>query len=125
MNAGTRGTDYFLIQFHMPYLLVHECTECNPHLCPCIGESRQQALIREIKEELDYSIQVEHEFLTVEHQYPDFRLLMHSYLCTAKDVNFTLIEHIDYKWLPIHQLKNLDWAAADRTIVNQLVSQKA
>ena len=90
-----------------------------------IGESRQQALIREIKEELDYSIQVEHEFLTVEHQYPDFRLLMHSYQCTAKDVNFTLIEHIDYKWLPVHQLKNLDWAAADRTIVNQLVSQKA
>ena len=54
-----------------------------------IGESRQQALIREIKEELDYAIQVEREFLTVEHQYPDFRLLMHSYLCTAKDVNFT------------------------------------
>ena len=54
-----------------------------------IGESRQQALIREIKEELDYAIQVEREFLTVEHQYPAFRLLMHSYLCTAKDVNFT------------------------------------
>ena len=69
----------------------------------------EEALIREIKEELDYSIQVEHEFLTVEHQYPDFRLLMHSYLCTAKDVNFTLIEHIDYKWLPIHQLKHLEY----------------
>ncbi|MEC9259006.1 MAG: NUDIX domain-containing protein, partial [Candidatus Poribacteria bacterium] len=40
-----------------------------------IGESRQQALIREIKAELDYAIQVEREFLTVEHQYPDFRLL--------------------------------------------------
>ena len=89
-----------------------------------IGESRQQALIREIKEELDYAIQVEREFLTVEHQYPDFRLLMHSYLCTAKDVNFTLIEHIDYKWLTANQLERLDWAAADRAIVKQLVSQK-
>ena len=89
-----------------------------------IGESRQQALIREIKEELDYDIQVEREFLTVEHQYPDFRLLMHSYLCTAKDVNFTLIEHIDYEWLTANQLERLDWAAVDRAIVKQLVSQK-
>ena len=89
-----------------------------------IGESRQQALIREIKEELNYAIQVGPEFLTVEHQYPDFRLLMHSYLCTAKDVHFTLIEHIDYKWLTVNQLERLDWAAADQVIVKQLVSQK-
>ena len=88
-----------------------------------IGESRQQALIREIEEELDYAIQVEREFLTVEHQYPDFLLLMHSYLCTAKDVNFTLTEHIDYKWLIANQLESLDWAAADRAIVKQLVSE--
>ena len=57
-----------------------------------IGESRPQALIREIKEELDYAIWVDREFLTVEHQYPDFQLLMHSYLCTAKDINFTTIK---------------------------------
>ena len=88
-----------------------------------IGESRQQALIREIEEELNYAIQVEREFLTVEHQYPDFLLLMHSYLCTAKDVNFTLTEHIDYKWLIANQLESLDWAAADRGIVKQLVSE--
>ena len=89
-----------------------------------IGESRPQALIREIKEELDYVIQVDREFLTVEHQYPDFQLLMHSYLCTAKNINFILIEHIDYKWLTVNQLERLDWAAADRVIVKQLVSQK-
>ena len=89
-----------------------------------IGESRPQALIREIKEELNYAIWVDREFLTVEHQYPDFQLLMHSYLCTAKDINFTLIEHIDYKWLTVNQLERLDWAAADRVIVKQLVSQK-
>ena len=88
------------------------------------GESRPQALIREIKEELNYAIWVDREFLTVEHQYPDFQLLMHSYLCTAKDINFTLIEHIDYKWLTVNQLERLDWAAADRVIVKQLVSQK-
>ena len=89
-----------------------------------IGESRPQALIREIKEELDCVIQVDREFLTVEHQYPDFQLLMHSYLCTAKNINFTLIEHIDYKWLTVNQLERLDWAAADQVIVKQLVSQK-
>jgi len=54
-----------------------------------IGESRQQALIREIKEELDYAIQVEREFLTVEHQYPDFRLLMHSYLYVRQKMSIS------------------------------------
>ena len=83
-----------------------------------IGESRPQALIREIKEELDYVIQVDREFLTVEHQYPDFQLLMHSYLCTAKDINFTLIEHIYYKWLTANQLERLDWQQQTELLSN-------
>ena len=50
----------------------------------------KDSLIREIKEELDYAIQVEREFLTVEHQYPDFRLLMHSYPMYGKRCQFHL-----------------------------------
>ena len=85
------------------------------------NESREEALIREIKEELNYDIQIEQRFLTVEHRYPDFQLLMHSYLCTAKDTHFILTEHINYKWLTVNQLDYLDWAAADMPIVEKLM----
>ena len=85
------------------------------------GESLNQALEREIKEELQYDICVRENFLTVEHQYPDFQLKMHSYLCSAVDTNFTLTEHINYRWLKINQLDELDWAAADIPIVEKLM----
>ena len=85
------------------------------------GESLNQALEREIKEELQYDICVRELFLTVEHQYPDFQLKMHSYLCSAVDTNFTLTEHINYQWLKINQLDELDWAAADIPIVEKLM----
>ena len=85
------------------------------------NESREEALIREIKEELNYDIQIEQRFLTVEHRYPDFQLLMHSYLCTTKDTHFILTEHINYKWLTVNQLDYLDWAAADMPIVEKLM----
>ena len=85
------------------------------------GESLNQALEREIKEELQYDIYVREFFLTVEDQYPDFQLKMHSYLCSAVDTNFTLTEHINYQWLKINQLDELDWAAADIPIVEKLM----
>jgi len=86
------------------------------------GESLDQALKREIKEELQYNIHVKEKFLTVEYRYPDFQLKMHSYLCSAVDTNFTLTEHINYHWLEINQLDDLDWAAADIPIVEKLMA---
>ena len=85
------------------------------------GESLNQALEREIKEELQYDICVKEKFLTVEHQYPDFQLKMHSYLCSAVHTNLTLTEHINYRWLEVNQLDELDWAAADIPIVEKLM----
>ena len=76
--------------------------------------------MREIDEELHINIIVQEEFLTVEHKYPDFELTMHSFLCHAEDVNLTLTEHIDFKWLHKHELTYLDWAAADIPIVEKL-----
>ena len=85
------------------------------------GESLNQALEREIKEELQYDICVKEKFLTVEHQYPDFQLKMYSYLCSAVHTNLTLTEHINYRWLEVNQLDELDWAAADIPIVEKLM----
>lgn len=86
-------------------------------------ESQQEALIREIKEELKLDIKIVREYLTVNHTYPDFKLIMHSFLCTAKDYNFQLTEHIDYEWLRAEELSQLDWAAADLPIVEKLMSE--
>lgn len=85
------------------------------------GETKEAALIREIDEELNMGISVHNAFLTVEYQYPDFELTMHSFICTSKTSSLTLTEHIDYKWLDKTDLEGLDWAAADIPIVKKLI----
>ena len=60
------------------------------------------------------------DLLTVEHQYPDFHLTMHSFICETKNIDVVLTEHIDYKWLEISDMDQLDWAAADIPTVNEL-----
>ena len=85
------------------------------------NESKDQALEREIREELEMIIDNINYFTTVTHTYPDFILTMHAYKCTSDEVTPTLNEHLEYKWLPIDDLSSLDWAAADIPIVNQLV----
>ncbi|MEP7170834.1 MAG: (deoxy)nucleoside triphosphate pyrophosphohydrolase [Bacteroidota bacterium] len=87
-----------------------------------LGESKEEAIKREIKEELKMEINIDREFLTVRHQYPDFHLTMYSFLCSCKDSSLTLTEHIDFKWLDKNDLGDLDWAAADIPIVNKLAS---
>jgi 8-oxo-dGTP diphosphatase len=85
------------------------------------GETKQETIKREILEELNMEINVGNEFLTVEHGYPDFKLTMHSFICTAKDYELKLNEHIDFKWLSKNELYSLDWAAADVPIVEKLI----
>lgn len=85
------------------------------------GESKEETIKREISEELNMEISVIDEFITVNHEYPDFILTMHSYICSCETTSLTLTEHIDYKWLSISEMDQLDWAAADIPIVNKLV----
>ena len=86
------------------------------------GETQEEALHRELSEELNLSIQIKSFFLTVVHPYPDFELTMHSFICEVDSKELTLNEHIDQKWLKINELNQLDWAAADIPIVDKLVS---
>ena len=86
------------------------------------GETLEAALKREILEELSLQISVEEQSITVVHQYPDFELEMHSFLCRSADRNLELHEHIDLKWLSNTELDALDWAAADLPIVEYLKS---
>lgn len=86
------------------------------------NETKKETIVREIKEELAMDINVKEEFLTVTHQYPDFLLTMHSFICTSNESKVTLTEHIDYKWLELEELDTLDWAAADVPIVKKLIA---
>lgn len=85
------------------------------------GETKVETIKREILEELKMNINVHEEFLTVTHEYPDFILTMHSFICSCYDPKVTLTEHIDFKWLDKNNLEGLDWAAADVPIVEKLI----
>lgn len=87
------------------------------------NETKVETIVREIKEELSMDIIVNEEFLTVTHEYPDFLLTMHSFVCTSHNSDLVLNEHIDYKWLNVDELIKLDWAAADIPIVNKLIAK--
>jgi len=88
------------------------------------GESEEQALLRELMEELNIEIKsVIKKLKIVDHQYPDFRLIMHPYLCEPMSNNIQLKEHIDFKWLSVYDIHNLDWAAADLPIVTELQNE--
>lgn len=88
------------------------------------GETKEEALHRELLEELNISTNIKSFFLTVVHQYPDFELTMHSFMCEVESKELTLNEHIDLKWLKIKELTALDWAAADVPIVDKLISNE-
>jgi len=85
-------------------------------------ENHEQAIKREIREELDVEIENLEYFTTVEHTYPDFHLVMHAYTCSILKGEPVLKEHVALKWLPVEELDQLDWAAADIPIVEKLMS---
>ncbi len=85
------------------------------------GETKEEALQRELMEELNILAKIKSFFLTVVHEYPDFELTMHSFICEVGSKELTLHVHVDQKWLKINELPTLDWAAADIPIVDKLV----
>lgn len=84
------------------------------------GETPPQALIREIKEELDTEIEVGELIETVEHDYPKFHLTMHCFMCTVKSGHLVLKEHEAAKWLTKNTLDSVDWLPADEGIIDKI-----
>ena len=85
-----------------------------------VGESREEALVREIEEELVVEIHELQYLMTVEHSYPDFHLTMNAYTCALKAGVVELREHVGLKWRAVEELDQLDWAAADVPVVERL-----
>jgi 8-oxo-dGTP diphosphatase len=84
------------------------------------GESPEEAIIREIKEELNCDIKINKFLLTIEYTYPTFHLIMHCYLCNLLS-EFTLLEHADYQWLDKNTLRDVEWLEADIEVVDYLL----
>ena len=84
------------------------------------GESPEEALKREILEELDTKIVVEKLLTTVEYDYPKFHLKMHCYWCSIESGSLTLKEHEAARWLTMEQINSVDWLPADRIVVDEI-----
>jgi 8-oxo-dGTP diphosphatase len=88
------------------------------------GESQEAALVREIYEELRMKIRPILPLISVNHQYPDFGLVLHAWLCETEQPEYELREHLQGCWLPAERLRELDWAAADVPVLD-LISRPA
>ena len=87
------------------------------------GETPEDALKREIFEELSAEINVDELFSTVDYDYPKFHLTMHCYLCTLLTDAMHLNEHESARWLTKGELDSVNWLPADKSIIEKLKSQ--
>lgn len=85
-----------------------------------VGETPQEALKREIKEELDTEISVKDLICTVEYDYPKFHLSMDCFWCDIINGNLVLKEHEDAKWLTKDNLDSVEWLPADILIIKKI-----
>ena len=84
------------------------------------GETPEEALRREIFEELDTEIAVGEKLATVEYDYPDFHLCMECFLAAVMEGSLVLKEHEAAKWLKKKELDSVNWLPADRILIDQL-----
>lgn len=84
------------------------------------GETPEEALVREIKEELDTQVEVLELLDTVEYDYPNFHLSMDCFICKIKSGNLVLKEHEAAAWLTKETLYSVDWLAADLGLIPQI-----
>ena len=84
------------------------------------GETPEAALKREIQEELKTSVGVDSYLATVEYEYPEFHLSMDCFWCHVEAGDLILLEHEAAKWLPLDNLRQVNWLPADLLVVDIL-----
>ena len=87
------------------------------------GETSQQALIREIKEELDATIEVGEQIGTIEYDYPSFHLSMDCFWCQVVSGELRLKEAESARWLEKDHMQEVNWLPADLTIIGTIEEQ--
>ena len=84
------------------------------------GETPEEALKREIREELDTEIEVGEPAGHIEYDYPEFHLSMDCFFCTLLSGSLTLKEHEAARWLSPAELDSVSWLPADRSLIDGL-----
>lgn len=87
------------------------------------GETKEQALARELREEMEMQVDIERHFVDVSYEYPDFTMNMYCFVCKAHSDKFVMNVHHDFKWLEKDKISTLDWAPADRPVVEKVVKE--
>lgn len=85
-----------------------------------VGETPEDAIVREIKEELDTEVEVIELLGTVEYDYPNFHLTMDCFICKIKSGDLVLKEHEAAKWLTLETLNSVDWLPADQGLIEKV-----
>ena len=89
------------------------------------GETPEQALVREIREELSTEIVIDKFLHTVEYDYPEFHLTLHCYMCSLRTEALHLNEHEDARWLDAETLPSVRWLPADEELIPLIVRELA
>lgn len=87
------------------------------------GETPQQGLARELKEELAIDVTVGEFITTVDYTYPQVHITMHCYFCEIVSGELTLLEHEAARWLKVSELRSVEWLPADIAVVDALEKQ--
>jgi 8-oxo-dGTP diphosphatase len=87
------------------------------------GETPEQALVREIQEELGMTVKVDHHVVDVSYDYPQFHLEMECFLCSIAEGAPHLLEHKAARWLNPDEIDSVDWLPADVFVVDALKEQ--
>ena len=83
------------------------------------GETPEEAMKREIREELATEIEVKELLTTIDYDYPKFHLTMHCYLCTILNGQPSLLEHEDARWLEMNEVNSVRWLPADKDVIEK------
>ncbi len=88
------------------------------------GETKENALRREILEEMDLQVKIQNHFCDIHYRYPDFVLNMNCYKCSVSKKELKLNVHNYFKWLNKYDFKEMYWALVDKPIIDKLMEDK-
>ena len=89
-----------------------------------VGETPEDCLRRELIEELGITARIGQALPPITHRYPDFTITLYPFFCAIESGDLIPQEHAELAWLRLEELPRLDWADADRPVVNSLLAMR-